>query len=99
MTRVLTEAGFAPNMPVMVRSDNQSAIKWASGERCPSSRAKHIDVRIHYIRNMIKGGEIEMTYIPSEENDADMLTKPLGRILLGRILKRIQLGDSVEEEC
>eukprot|EP00171_Calliarthron_tuberculosum_P003754 IDg3754t1 len=39
--RVLMESGMYKhwNVPVPLRSDNQSAITWATGERCPSGRA------------------------------------------------------------
>ena len=99
--RVLTEAGFGPDDPVRIKSDNQSAIKWATGERCPSGRAKHIDVRVHFVRNLVKENKIEIEYVPTELNDADMLTKPLGPKILGGIIDRIGIGvgGALEEEC
>lgn len=97
--RVMCEAGVRDEATAPLRSDNQSAITWATGERCPSGRAKHIDVRIHFIRELVQAGTIDVGYVPTEENDADFLTKPLGRVLLGGVLGRIGLGNSTEEEC
>ncbi len=99
LVRVMKEAELDIGVTVKIRSDNQSAIKWATGEKCPSGRAKHIDVRVHFIRGLVKDGIIDVDYIPSESNDADMLTKPLGPRLLGGILTRIGLGETLEEEC
>lgn len=92
VTRVLKEDGFGPDSTVPIKSDNQSAIKWATGERCPSSRAKHIDVRIHFIRNLVKESETDIVYVLSEENNANKLTKPLGPRLLIGIIDRVGLG-------
>lgn len=97
--RVMSEAGLNVKEGTPLRSDNQSAITWATGERCPTGRAKHIDVRIHFIRDLVKESMIDVVYVPTEENDADFLTKPLGRVLLQGVLSRISLGTSAEEEC
>lgn len=97
--RVLVEAGLVLEGPVPVRSDNQSAIRWAVGERCPSGRAKHIDIRVHFIRELVAKSVLDVVYIPSEDNDADVLTKPLGPTLLTCIRKRLGLGGATEEEC
>lgn len=99
LTRVLTEAGFKPNPEVPLRSDNQAAIGWATGERCPSGRAKHIDVSVHFIRELVQAAKLKVPYVASEENDADIMTKPLGPALFAGILKRLGLGGASEEEC
>jgi len=97
--RVLKEAGIGIKGPTCIKSDNQSAINWATAERCPSGRAKHIDVRVHYIRELVRESTLSVTYVPSDQNDSDVLTKPLGPQLLENILKRVGLGGAIEEEC
>ena len=100
LKRVLCEAGVVDSTsPIVIKSDNQSAIAWATGERCASGRAKHIDVRIHYIRDLVQQRVLEVEYIASGDNDADMLTKPLGRIALRNVCGRIGLGSTAAEEC
>ena len=84
---------------VPVRSDNQSAITWATGERCPSGRAKHIDVVVHFMRELVKKSVLNVVYVPTEDNDADMLTKPLCSSVLNAMLGRIGLGGAIKEEC
>ena len=96
---MLEEAGLKVHGPTLLRSDNQSAITWAVGEKSPSGRAKHIAVRMHFVRDCIKNGTLVVGYVPTEENDADVLTKPLGRIALSRVNDSIGLGSTTEEEC
>lgn len=99
MRRVLQEAGISVADSTPLLSDNQSGIAWATGEKSPSVRAKHIDIRVHFIRELVARKEIEVLYVPSEENDADMMTKPLGRNKLQSAISRISLLPTVEEEC
>ncbi|KAE8658886.1 Detected protein of unknown function [Hibiscus syriacus] len=40
-------------------------------------RSKHIDVKLHFVRDVITKGSITVNKIPTEENPADMLTKAL----------------------
>ena len=42
-----------------------------------SSRTKHIDVRLHFIRDCVVNDKIKLKFCPTEDNIADILTKPL----------------------
>ena len=39
---------------------------------------KHIDIRYHYIREQLDMGTLQLFYVPTNENTADMFTKNLG---------------------
>ncbi|KAH9668128.1 retrovirus-related pol polyprotein from transposon RE1 [Citrus sinensis] len=41
------------------------------------SKSKHIELDVHYIRDKVLNKELEVRYIPTEEQVADVLTKPL----------------------
>ncbi len=97
--RVLQEVGFDVHNPTSMSSDNQCGISWATSDKCSSTRAKHIDVQVHFIRNLYKEGTVDIPYVPSEDNDADIFTKPLDKIKHTTICKRIGLVESFEEEC
>jgi len=60
--------------------DNQSAIKLAQNPQ-HHRRSKHIDVRYHSIREKVERGVLKLEYIPSSEQIADILTKPLAKTL------------------
>lgn len=70
--RVISEAGFKIDGPTLLWSDNEAAIKWVTNEKCLSARAKHIDVEIHFIRDMVKDLVIDVNHVASETNNADV---------------------------
>lgn len=64
------------NCPVKIFCDSQSCIKMIENEKF-SNRTKHIDVRCHHVKELLQEKLIELCYCPTDENVADMLTKPL----------------------
>jgi hypothetical protein len=61
---------------VTLYEDNQGAIGMINNPT-NHSRAKHIDIRYHFIRDLVNLKLIDLTYIPTENQLADLLTKPL----------------------
>jgi transposase InsO family protein len=61
----------------VIYSDNQGAIAIAEN---PTNyqRAKHIDIRYHFVRQAVQNNKIRIEYIPTGEQLADVLTKSLG---------------------
>ena len=70
--------------------DNQSAIAISENDKF-HNRTKHIDIRHHYIRETIKNKEVELKWIESEEQDADILTKSLAKPLFEKLRSRIMM--------
>lgn len=99
MRRLLGEIGMDFRGPTSLRSDNMSAISWAVGSKKHSKHARHIDVRVHSVRDLVARNEIEVKHVPSEENDVDLPTKPLGGLRLKLMMDRIWLRCAVEEQC
>lgn len=56
--------------------DNQSAIVLCK-ENITNQRSKHVDIRFHFSREAQARKLINIKYIPSGENVADVFTKPL----------------------
>jgi hypothetical protein len=65
--------------------DNQSAIALAKNP-VHHQRSKHIDIKYHFVRFEVQEGVIELMYIPTAENVADVFTKPVTRIRLDTLL-------------
>ena len=76
---MLIELGYKISVPLPICDDNQGAIFVASNP-VTERRTKHIDIRYHFVRELIEEGKIEVLYIPGEHNPADMFTKSLARV-------------------
>jgi hypothetical protein len=65
-----------PNFHCKVHEDNQSCIKMAQLDKF-TPRTKHIALKYHHFCRYVKRGEIAIHYCPTDEQKADLLTKPL----------------------
>jgi hypothetical protein len=62
--------------PTIIYCDNQAALKLATDDNY-RARTKHIDIRYHFIRQVVSAGEIVVVYCPTDDMTADVLTKAL----------------------
>ena len=60
----------------MLHCDSQSAIHLAKNPAF-HSKTKHIDLRYHWIRQVLEEGKLQLEKIHTDENPADMFTKIL----------------------
>ena len=74
-----------------IYEDNQSTIKLIEGEMT-GSRTKHIDIRYHFVHQFIKDNEVNLLYVKSEDNIADMMTKPFSAEKLKLFRKLVNLN-------
>ncbi|KAJ9546343.1 hypothetical protein OSB04_018886 [Centaurea solstitialis] len=61
---------------IPIYCDNTSAIAIANNHVL-HSKTKHIEVRYHFIRDHVMNGDIELHFVPTEYQLADLFTKPL----------------------
>ncbi len=78
------------NKAIIIKEDNQSTIK-TSNDQILNERSKHIDVRYHFIRELIKEKRLKIEYLSTNDMLADTLTKPLGVIQLEKLNKEMGL--------
>ena len=71
-----TELKLKLETPV-VWSDNMGAAALASNP-VMHARTKHIEIDIHFVRDKVLKKELEVRYIPTQEQVADIFTKALG---------------------
>jgi hypothetical protein len=76
LRHLVTELTGEEQGPTTILVDNQSAISMADN---PShhSRAKHLAVREHFIRECISSKQINLKWCPTADMVADLLTKPV----------------------
>lgn len=70
----------------MLLGDNMSVVL---NTTLPSSmlKKKHNAISYHRVREAIAAGIVDFAHVPSDENIADICTKPLGTVLFHRLLK------------
>ena len=76
--------------PIPLCGDNQGFIFLASNP-VQEKQIKHIDLRYHYIREVIRQKQIELLFIEGVENPADLFTKNLGRIKFLKFREQLEL--------
>ena len=64
--------------PVVIHCDNQSCIKISENPMF-HDRSKHMEMRYHYLHDMVQRRAISLRYVPTDEQTADVLTKPLSK--------------------
>ena len=77
----------------LILSDSNGALTIAE-EPTNHQRTKHIDIRYHFIRHAIRENKVNVNYVPSKDNPADILTKSLSASLHQRALSIMQLSDT-----
>jgi hypothetical protein len=63
--------------PIQAFTDSKAARKVATGSG-QVRKVKHLDTRYHIVRQMTMEKDLEITWIPTSENCADILTKHVG---------------------
>ncbi len=80
---------------VKINADNQGALK-LSRNPVHHNRSKHFDIKYHFIRDSIATKKIDAVYVPSEENIADLMTKPFSKVKL-RKFEEVLFGKKVSK--
>lgn len=75
MQRLVSDLQLEMGKPV-VYMDNQGAMKLAKNPEF-HKRTKHIQVRYHFIREKFESGLFQLSYVNTNDQIADICTKPL----------------------
>ncbi|GJV49768.1 putative ribonuclease H-like domain-containing protein [Tanacetum coccineum] len=92
---------------ILMYCDNKSAIA-LSCNNVQHSRSKHIDIRFHFIKEHVENGVIELYFVNTEYQLADIFTKALARERIKFLINKLgirnftpetlkQLADEVDE--
>ena len=74
LSQMQKELGIAGEWGVLLLGDNESSMKLAENSVF-HKRSKHIEIKYHSIRERVAKKNIELKFVRSEEQAADMLTK------------------------
>jgi hypothetical protein len=75
MRQTLRDYGYKLSK-VPLLCDNESAIRMVDNP-VEHSRTKHIDIQYHFLRDHQQRGDIEIAYVSTKEQLADIFTNPL----------------------
>ena len=91
VTRWMNELGFGKHMnfPIKLNGDNQGTLDLIRNPE-HHSRSKHIDIQLHYLREVINDGYTSTGHVSTHEMIADIFTKPLGATMFKEL--RAKLG-------
>jgi hypothetical protein len=92
MRQTLRDYGYKfSKVPLLC--DNESAIRMADNP-VEHSRTKHIAIRYHFLRDHQQKGDIEIAYINTKDQLADIFTKPLGEQSFTKLRNELNILDS-----
>jgi hypothetical protein len=79
LRQMLNEIEFRMNDPTVVHQDNLSTIAIAMNP-IQHQRVKHMDVKVHFLRDHLDKKDVTLLYCPTEDMVADILTKALPNV-------------------
>nr|GEY88767.1 retrovirus-related Pol polyprotein from transposon TNT 1-94 [Tanacetum cinerariifolium] len=94
MRTQLTDYGFHVNR-IPIYCDSKSAIAISSNP-VQHSRTKHIAVRYHFIKEHVEKGTIELYFVKTDYQVADLFTKALPTDRFNYLVRRLEIKDKLD---
>ncbi|GKB79753.1 retrovirus-related pol polyprotein from transposon TNT 1-94, partial [Tanacetum coccineum] len=95
MRSQLTDYGLGFNK-IPMYYDNKSAISLCCNN-VQHSRSKHIDIKFHFIKEQVKNGVVELYFVNTEYQLADIFTKALGRERIEFLINKMGMRSFTSE--
>jgi transposase InsO family protein len=78
LRQLMTDLRMPVQLPITLYSDNQGGIALTKNPVL-HQRTKHVDIKHHYIRELVEAGTVNLAYVSTADMVADVLTKALPR--------------------
>jgi hypothetical protein len=92
MRQTLRDYGYKLSK-VPLLCDNESSIRMVDNP-VEHNHTKHIDIRYHFLRDHQQRGDIEIDYVSTKEQLADIFTKPLDEKTFTKLRNELNIIDS-----
>ena len=76
-----------------LRIDSKSAIDLAK-HPVAHGRSKHIETKFHFLRDHVNNGKLEVKHCKTDEQIADLLTKPLKQSNFDYLKKKLEMAEA-----
>nr|GEU53519.1 putative ribonuclease H-like domain-containing protein [Tanacetum cinerariifolium] len=99
--KLVSEIGFLPQRSTQIICDNKAAIL-ISKNPVQHDMTKHVKVDRHFIKEKLEAGIIELPFVNSSDQLADILTKAVGTYIFHKCLSKLNFGNptiQLEGEC
>eukprot|EP00253_Pinus_taeda_P015671 PITA_15671 len=93
MMQTLQDFQITCTPPISILCDNTSAII-ISKNPVMHSKTKHIPIKYHFLCEQLLEQKVKLEYVPSKEQVADILTKPLPRETFDYLRKKLGVVDA-----
>ena len=90
LRNLFEELGYTQKFPTIIKGDNDGSIAMARNPQF-HKRSKHIEIRWHWVRDLVQNKIISIESCRDPEQTADVLTKPLARQKHQKHLKEMGL--------
>ncbi|KAJ3559245.1 hypothetical protein NM688_g454 [Phlebia brevispora] len=98
LRNLLTELDIVQKSGTLVNVDNQGAIAY-SKLNIFHRHSKHIDIWHHFIHDCIEVNEVKVIYCATNDNIADLFTKPLARERHEELIRLLAYDSGDCEQC
>ena len=91
IVRLLEELGIQKLKPITLHCDNQSSIHIAKNP-VQHERTKHIEIDVHFTIDKVLEGLLELAYVPTNSQIADVFTKILPSAQFDNLLSKLGMS-------
>ena len=102
LRQLLQELQQPQTTPTVIHEDNNAAIVMATNP-ITSAATRHIDIKLHFVRDLVQRQLVRLVYCPTADMLADALTKPLPRpqfeALTSQFMSTCETTAAHEEGC
>ena len=87
----IEQIGLKVKLPMKLECDNKGAVYLANSYQV-TGRTKHMDTKVHWLRELKENNVLRVEWIPTDENEADINTKNVNGTLFAKHTAKFMTG-------